>query len=81
VRWYAYQDLPYASELQPGIDEALTDLADFDPTEVVLGLGRDAERKDRALDCYRSQLIALGEERRSCALLPERYWALTTPVP
>jgi GT2 family glycosyltransferase/LmbE family N-acetylglucosaminyl deacetylase len=81
VRWYAYQDLPYTSELQPGIDEALTDLADFDPTEVVLGLGRDAERKDRALDCYRSQLIALGEERRSCALLPERYWALTTPVP
>jgi LmbE family N-acetylglucosaminyl deacetylase len=76
LNWFAYEDLPYGYEDEGEVEEALAALADMTPTPVELGKESDLERKDAALELYRSQLIAL-QDRWVLALQPERYWALT----
>lgn len=73
--WIAYQELPYAYEFGEEQDQALKSLCDLRPCRVA-PTRSDQDRKARAIDHYRSQLRALGPERRTLALGPEGYWLL-----
>lgn len=78
--WFAYQDLPYAYEVD-GVDEALAGLESLRPDPVRLPVTGDLEIKSKAVDCYTSQLIGLGSDRRALALRPERFWRLVSHLP
>jgi GT2 family glycosyltransferase/LmbE family N-acetylglucosaminyl deacetylase len=80
LEWFAYQDLPYGYE-ENATDELLERLGRFEPEAVSFpGLG-DKTLKQAAVDCYASQLDALGDDRRSLAFEPERYWRLRRTSP
>ncbi len=80
LEWFAYQDLPYGYE-DDVTDELIERLERFQPEAVWFpGIG-DKTLKEAAVDCYASQLKALGDDRRSLALKPERYWRLGRTLP
>lgn len=82
LTWYAYEDLPYAVE---GGAAALT-TAKRRYVRAGLSPGEIRERqpsvssKTRLLDCYPSQLVALGERVQVATATPERYWRLRPAV-
>ena len=80
LEWFAYQDLPYGYE-DDSTDDLVAQVARYHPEAISFpGLG-DMSRKEAAINCYASQLEALGEHRLSLALEPERYWRLRQTSP
>jgi LmbE family N-acetylglucosaminyl deacetylase len=78
LRWFAYQELPYAYE-NGDVDGALKALASADPVPARLSLAGDGDFKRSLLDMYPSQKRALGEDRCARVLEAERYWRLRSP--
>ena len=76
LAWFAYQDLPYAYEKNPGIEDALAKLADMAPTPVELSSETRSSDKGAAIDMYLSQMRGLGARRKK-AMRAERYWILS----
>jgi LmbE family N-acetylglucosaminyl deacetylase len=76
IRWVLYEDLPYSRESIPGRDGAFKSALDagFELQPVYLDTEPDAEAKGRAVDCYRSQLNALGDRVQIALSGPERYF-------
>lgn len=80
LRWVVYEDLPYATETSKGREAALRAIAadgfTLEPLEIELEPGADMERKRAAVECYRSQLNALGERIELALNATERYHRL-----
>ncbi len=84
VRWVVYEDLPYAAESSANSAAALRAIATAGFTLEPLEPGEpreleaevDATDKRAALDCYRSQLDALGQRLEVALNAPERYHRL-----
>jgi LmbE family N-acetylglucosaminyl deacetylase len=82
VRWFVYEDLPYALEDTAGRDAALAAVraAGFEPEPMNVVIESDTERKRAAVDCYASQLRGLGERVELAVSAPECYYLLTPMV-
>jgi LmbE family N-acetylglucosaminyl deacetylase len=78
IRWLVYEDLPYAVESAEARGSAIAALerAGFRLGDVELELHPDAARKRQALDCYPTQLRALGDRTELAIATPERYHLL-----
>jgi LmbE family N-acetylglucosaminyl deacetylase len=79
IRWLVYEDLPYAAESEEARAEAIDALgqAGFRLEDVQIELHADPARKRQALDCYPTQLRALGDRTELAIATPERYHLLT----
>ncbi|HEX3803750.1 MAG TPA: PIG-L family deacetylase [Solirubrobacteraceae bacterium] len=78
TRWMVYEDLPYARESAEAREAAVAAVAaaGFTLEPLALGDGVDLERKRTAIECYRSQLKALGARVEVALSAPERYHRL-----
>lgn len=78
VRWLVYEDLPYAAESEEDRAGAIAavEQAGFRLERAELELYSDPARKREALDCYPTQLRALGDRAELAIATPERYHLL-----
>jgi len=76
LKWVIYEDLPYSLEFPTLRDAALRAARTrFRLEPLILESDSDLSAKERAVRCYASQVVALGEERVSRALSSaECYW-------
>ena len=84
LAWFAYEDAGYKH--LPGLlawRVATLFKSGLWPTPAMVPVEPDADRKRRALACYRSQLAPLERDHalaeRLAANVPEQYWRLDTP--
>jgi LmbE family N-acetylglucosaminyl deacetylase len=80
--WIAYEDLPYGPNDVGNHDHdeasAAYASAGWAITEIAPGVDPALERKEAAVERYRSQLLALRLDREFDAkIVTERYWALS----
>jgi LmbE family N-acetylglucosaminyl deacetylase len=80
LRWVVYEDLPYAAESSRSREVALRAVAAYgftlEPLEVKLEPEVDVGPKRAAVECYRSQLNALGQRVELVLNATERYHRL-----
>jgi LmbE family N-acetylglucosaminyl deacetylase len=80
LQWFAYEDAIYRAFPDSGLGDRLARLADRGVRATPLPAGAPASAaKRRSVECYASQLRALGGDGAPGwldALAPERYWAL-----
>lgn len=78
IRWLIYEDMPYSVRSPSGRERALSGLAraGFTLSPVNFELEQGPARKHAALQCYRSQLEALGDDLQIALTRPERYYVL-----
>ena len=84
LAWFAYEDAGYKHV--PGLlawRVATLFKSGLWPTPAMVPVEPDADRKHRALACYRSQLAPLERDHalaeRLAANVPEQYWQLDPP--
>ena len=82
VRWVLYEDLPYSRESISARDGAFKSALDagFELRPAQVDAEPDTEAKGRAVDCYRSQLNALGDRVQIALSGPERYFLVGDPA-
>lgn len=76
--WYVYEDLPYAAERPQDRDSARSRLEHealwLEPLPAIV----DPDRKLAAINCYRSQLVPLGDRVQMAIVAEERLYRLAS---
>jgi LmbE family N-acetylglucosaminyl deacetylase len=78
IEWLVYEDLPYAVHQPKKVDQATTAIRSrgFE-LHLVDPFPSDRSLKERAVSCYRSQVLPLGDAVGVAVDTPERIYRLT----